>query len=128
MEDDELIFRMFYLTKLERESVPKKNNKSNKSSYAPEVPLEIDPAIKTAENDQGFRPTEHGILVDGDVTEALPNTRFRVKLNNGHVVLSHLSGKMRQNYIHIVPGDRVTVEISPYDLEKGRIVYRLAHH
>lgn len=67
----------------------------------------------------------HGIQLDGTVIEALPNTRFRVKLDNGHLVLAHLSGRMRQNYIHIVPGDRVRVELSPYDLARGRIIYRL---
>ncbi len=68
---------------------------------------------------------EEAISMEGDVLEALPNTRFRVKLDNGHVVLAHISGKMRQRYIRIVPGDRVKIELSPYDLEKGRITYRL---
>ena len=68
---------------------------------------------------------EEAIAMEGDVLEALPNTRFKVKLDNGHVVLSHISGKMRQRYIRIVPGDRVKIELSPYDLEKGRITYRL---
>lgn len=71
-------------------------------------------------------PKEEAITMEGDVIEALPNTRFRVKLDNGHVVLAHISGKMRQRYIRIVPGDRVKIELSPYDLEKGRIIYRLA--
>ncbi len=70
-------------------------------------------------------PKEEAITMEGDVTEALPNTRFRVKLDNGHLVLAHISGKMRQRYIRIVPGDRVKIELSPYDLEKGRITYRL---
>ncbi|NUM33062.1 MAG: translation initiation factor IF-1 [Candidatus Brocadiae bacterium] len=68
---------------------------------------------------------EEAITMEGDVLEALPNTRFKVKLDNGHVVLAHISGKMRQRYIRIVPGDRVKIELSPYDLEKGRITYRL---
>jgi len=61
---------------------------------------------------------------DGTVTEALPNAQFRVELENGHEILGLLSGKMRQHYIKILPGDKVTVEMSPYDLSKGRIVYR----
>jgi len=60
----------------------------------------------------------------GEVVEALPNTMFRVKLETGHVILAHLSGKMRMNYIRILPGDKVSVEMSPYDLTKGRITYR----
>ena len=64
------------------------------------------------------------IRQDGDVLEALPNAQFRVKLENGHEILGLLSGKMRMYYIKILPGDKVTVELSPYDLSKGRIVYR----
>ena len=67
---------------------------------------------------------EQGISVEGTVVEALPNTMFRVELENKHIVLAHVSGKMRMNFIKILPGDRVTVELSPYDLTKGRIVYR----
>lgn len=67
---------------------------------------------------------EEAIVVEGRVTEALPNTMFRVELYNGHNVLTYLSGKMKKFYIRIVPGDRVTVALSPYDLTKGRIVYR----
>jgi translation initiation factor IF-1 len=67
---------------------------------------------------------EQGITVEGTVVEALPNTMFRVELENKHIVLAHVSGKMRMNFIKILPGDRVTVELSPYDLTKGRIVYR----
>ena len=69
-------------------------------------------------------PKEEAIRVDGKVTQALPNTEFRVKLENGHTLLAHVAGKMRKNFIRIVPGDKVTLEISPYDLTKGRIVYR----
>lgn len=61
---------------------------------------------------------------DGVVTEALPNAMFRVKLENGHEILAHISGKMRMNYIRILPGDKIKVEMSPYDLSKGRITYR----
>ena len=64
------------------------------------------------------------IVIDGKVIEALPNAMFRVELDNGHVVLCHISGKMRMHYIKILPGDRVKVEMSPYDLSKGRIVFR----
>ena len=67
---------------------------------------------------------EEAITMDGVVAETLPNTTFRVKLDNGHVVTAHISGKMRKNYIRILTGDRVTVEMTPYDLTKGRIVYR----
>jgi translation initiation factor IF-1 len=67
---------------------------------------------------------EEAIEQDGEVIEALPNAQFRVRLENGHEILGLLSGKMRMNYIKILPGDRVKVEISPYDLSKGRIVYR----
>jgi translation initiation factor IF-1 len=64
------------------------------------------------------------IEIEGTVVEALPNANFRVELTNGHVVLAHISGKMRQHYIRILPEDRVVVELSPYDLSRGRIVYR----
>ena len=67
---------------------------------------------------------EQGITVEGTVLEALPNTRFRVELENNHTVLAHVSGKMRMHFIKILPGDRVTLELSPYDLTRGRIVYR----
>jgi translation initiation factor IF-1 len=64
------------------------------------------------------------IKVDGVITETLPNATFKVSLENGHSVLAHISGKMRMNFIKILVGDRVTVELSPYDLSKGRITYR----
>ncbi len=64
------------------------------------------------------------ITMDGIITDTLPNAMFRVKLNNGHEVLAVISGKMRMNYIKILVGDRVTIEMSPYDLSKGRITYR----
>ncbi len=65
------------------------------------------------------------IEVEGEVTECLPNTLFRVKLSNGHIILCHLSGKMRLNFIRILPGDKVKVEVTPYDSTKGRITYRV---
>ncbi|NQT19671.1 MAG: translation initiation factor IF-1 [Planctomycetes bacterium] len=69
-------------------------------------------------------PKEQPIRVEAVVKEALPNARFRVELENGHEVLAHVSGKMRMHFIRILPGDSVTIEMSPYDLTKGRIVYR----
>ncbi len=68
---------------------------------------------------------EKGIVVEGTVEEALPNAMFRVKLDTGHEVLAHVSGKMRMHFIKILPGDRVKVELSPYDLTRGRIIYRM---
>lgn len=67
---------------------------------------------------------EEAIQVEGKVIEPLPNAMFRVELENGHRVLAHISGKMRMHYIKILPGDKVTVELSPYDLTRGRITYR----
>ncbi len=67
---------------------------------------------------------EESISLDGTVVEPLPNAMFRVELDNGHMVLAHVSGKMRKFFIRILPGDKVTVEMSPYDLTKGRITYR----
>jgi len=67
---------------------------------------------------------EEAIEVEGKVIEPLPNAMFRVELENGHRVLAHISGKMRMHFIKILPGDRVTVELSPYDLTRGRITYR----
>ena len=69
-------------------------------------------------------PKEEAIEIEGTVLEPLPNAMFRVELENGHKVLAHISGKMRMHYIRILPGDRVTVELSPYDLSRGRITYR----
>ncbi|HLC18517.1 MAG TPA: translation initiation factor IF-1 [Thermodesulfobacteriota bacterium] len=69
-------------------------------------------------------PKEEAIQVEGTVTECLPNAMFRVELENGHKVLAHVSGKMRMHFIKILPGDKVTVELSPYDLTRGRITYR----
>jgi len=69
-------------------------------------------------------PKDQGIEVEGVVVEALPNATFRVHMDNGHEVLAHASGKMRKFFIRILPGDRVKMELSPYDLTRGRIVYR----
>lgn len=70
-------------------------------------------------------PKEDAIEVEGRVVEPLPNAMFRVELANGHKVLAHISGKMRMHYIKILPGDKVIVELSPYDLSRGRIIYRV---
>jgi translation initiation factor IF-1 len=67
---------------------------------------------------------EEKIEMEGEILEALPNTMFKVKLDNDHEVLGHISGKMRRHYIRILPGDRVKIELSPYDLDRGRITYR----
>ena len=67
---------------------------------------------------------EEAIKVDGTIVETLPNATFRVELENGHKVLAHISGKMRMHFIKILPGDKVTIELSPYDLTRGRITYR----
>lgn len=71
-----------------------------------------------------FMPKEESFEVEGTVTQALANTRFRVELETGNEVLAHVAGRMRKHFIRIVPGDKVRVELSPYDLTKGRIVYR----
>lgn len=70
------------------------------------------------------KPKEDAIVLEGTVVESLPNAMFRVDLENGHKVLAHISGKMRMHYIRILPGDRVQVELTPYDLQRGRITYR----
>jgi len=70
-------------------------------------------------------PKEDSIEMEGTVIETLPNTMFRVELENGHVVMAHISGKMRKHYIRILTGDKVTVQLTPYDLTKGRITYRV---
>jgi translation initiation factor IF-1 len=70
-------------------------------------------------------PKEEHIEMEGTVIETLPNTMFRVELENGHVVMAHISGKMRKHYIRILTGDKVTVQLTPYDLSKGRITYRV---
>lgn len=69
-------------------------------------------------------PKQSSIEMEGTITEALPNATFKVELSNGHEILAHISGKMRMNYIRILPGDKVRVEMSPYDLTKGRISFR----
>ena len=70
-------------------------------------------------------PKEEAVQVEGTVVESLPNAMFRVELANNHLVLAHVSGKMRMNFIRILPGDKVMLELSPYDLTRGRIIYRV---
>ena len=79
---------------------------------------------RVAKNKEKVSQKEEGIQVEGKVLEPLPNAMFRVELDNGHRVLAHISGKMRMHYIRILLGDRVLVELSPYDLTRGRVVYR----
>ena len=78
----------------------------------------------TRPESSGKRATKEVIELEGTVLETLPNALFKVELENGHVVLAHISGKMRMHYIRIIPGDRVTLEMTPYDLTKARITYR----
>jgi len=80
-------------------------------------------AFITGKRPNGMAKEEH-IEMEGTVAETLPNTMFRVKLDNGHMVTAHISGKMRKHYIRILTGDRVTVQLTPYDLSKGRISFR----
>ena len=92
----------------------------------PEVPgSTVRRTDRDRSNRSGDMPKKEGVIeIEGTVVEALPNAMFRVELSNGHKVLAHISGKMRQHYIRILPEDRVVVELSPYDLTRGRIVYR----
>lgn len=83
----------------------------------------VQPAAATPETGPR-RQNPDAIAVEGTVLEALPNAQFKVKLENGHEVLGHLGGRMRKNYIRVLPGDRVVVELSPYDLTRGRITFR----
>src|SRR5437867_11682423 len=98
--------------KKKKTSYPKKNQ--SRRAPDPNAPAVVGPR----------RSREDVITMDGTVIDALPNALFNVELENGHKVLGHISGKMRTHYIRIVPGDKVTVELSPYDLTKGRITYR----
>jgi translation initiation factor IF-1 len=82
------------------------------------------PNTHTTSDSEAMAKKDGVIEIEGSVIEALPNAMFRVELTNGHKVLAHISGKMRQHYIRILPEDRVIVELSPYDLTRGRIVYR----
>ena len=94
----------------------------------PGTSARVDHGVATDAEDNGnaedMAKKDGAIEVEGRVVEPLPNAMFRVELENGHKVLAHISGKMRQHYIRILPEDRVVVELSPYDLSRGRIVYR----
>lgn len=92
------------------------NNNRSRPAHAPATPNNSGPFIKESKKD--------AIAVEGKIVEALPNAMFQVALDNGHTVLGHISGKMRKNFIRILPGDRVVVELSPYDLTRGRITFR----
>ena len=87
-------------------------------------PLLIDPPSQSEELHKRNMSKEDVIEMQGEIVENLPNATFRVKLENGHIVLGHISGKMRMHYIRILPGDKVTVELTPYDLTRARIVFR----
>jgi translation initiation factor IF-1 len=90
---------------------------------APKIPSNADRPV--CRSDSEYMAKKDGVIeIEGVISEALPNAMFRVELSNGHKVLATISGKMRQNYIRIIPEDRVVVELSPYDLTRGRIVYR----
>lgn len=89
----------------------------------PQTGSGITPVIQSSDS-EAMAKKDGVIEIEGSVLEALPNAMFRVELTNGHKVLAHISGKMRQHYIRILPEDRVIVELSPYDLTRGRIVYR----
>jgi translation initiation factor IF-1 len=95
---------------------------AKKPQYRKPAPVRAAGTATTEE--RRARPNADAIAVSGKVTEALPNAMFGVELENGHHVLGHLSGRMRKNFIRVLPGDRVTVELSPYDLTRGRITYR----
>ena len=100
---------------MKKPSYPRSNkNQKNRRPPDPNAPAAVGPR----------RSRDDVIAMEGTVVDALPNALFNVELENGHKVLGHISGKMRTHYIKIVPGDRVMVELSPYDLTKGRITYR----
>ena len=87
-------------------------------------PIHADRPVCESSDSECMAKKDGVIEIEGTITEALPNAMFRVELTNGHKVLAHISGKMRQHYIRILPEDRVIVELTPYDLTRGRIVYR----
>jgi translation initiation factor IF-1 len=109
-----------------REEVRATTREVHRLHLESEVPgSTVDDLIDRCANRSEDMPKKEGVIeIEGTVVEALPNAMFRVELSNGHKVLAHISGKMRQHYIRILPEDRVVVELSPYDLTRGRIVYR----
>lgn len=98
--------------------IPEIVNPLTKARHTPKI------LNQRSESQECLLAKEEAIEVEGMVKESLPNTMFRVELKNGHLILAHLSGKMRKHYIRIVPGDKVKVALSPYDLSRGRIIYR----
>ena len=104
--------------------MPDKKSDNNQSPNLPQNTAN-DRKNEFEKNPEAFNINRKGFIeLDGDITELLPNASFRVELSNGHEILAHLSGRMRMNKIRILPFDKVKVEISPYDLTKGRITYR----
>lgn len=102
------------------------NNRNNSFNNSRPRPAQKNPPAPGTTSPGPFikESKKDAIAVEGKITEALPNAMFQVALDNGHAVLGHISGKMRKNFIRILPGDRVVVELSPYDLTRGRITYR----
>jgi translation initiation factor IF-1 len=98
-----------------------------RKAWLPEADDAREPEIERQKRLRERMPSEEPIKVEGTVVELLPNTMFRVQLPNGAKVLAHISGKMRLHFIRILPGDKVMLEMSPYDLSKGRITFRKAH-
>ena len=94
------------------------------SFRSPVPPSDVGAGSVRAEEPVLPKPKEDAIVLEGTILESLPNAMFRVELDNGHKVLAHISGKMRMHYIRILPGDKVQVELTPYDLTRGRITYR----
>lgn len=97
---------------------------SCKMSQPEQIILRANQNVFFKQHRGGIVAKEEAIEVEGIVKEALPNTMFRIELQNGHIIMAHLSGKMRKHYIRIVPGDSVKVALSPYDLNRGRIIFR----
>jgi len=104
---------------------PHNNNRRRKKKKPKTTVAATNPTEQTtSENEQSQKSKQNKIEVEGTVTEPLPNATFRVELENKHEVLAHICGRMRKHFIRILPGDSVTVELSPYDLTRGRIIYR----
>ncbi len=101
---------------------PQKHRKTPKHPVTRRKPVPV--WVLPSQEDVLPKPKEDAIVLEGTVVEPLPNAMFRVELENGHKVLAHISGKMRMHYIRILPGDKVQVELTPYDLTRGRITYR----
>ncbi len=116
------LFRRAPRLGLARKRCPRSAARRSSEIFEAFVPI---PDVNACEGVEGTMAKKEGAIeIEGTVVESLPNAMFRVELTNGHKVLAHISGKMRQHYIRILPEDRVVVELSPYDLTRGRIVYR----